>query len=190
MKTITNIIFLLISFSCIAQNNSQNFERKGFIFGTSIGASYLNLQFEGEQNQNTVAASFPNFKIGYMISKNTALLLHLPGSVYNYTLSGRQRDRGFEGIIPSVQYWNNHNMWFLAGVGISMDAPAFYDIKTEDERKFYFGYGIIASAGYEIWKKGRFAIDIQARMHYGELKFENLAEKGFATNILIGLNWN
>ncbi len=189
MRIITVILFLIFALNCIAQENSQVAERKGFIFGTSAGVSYLNLKFEGFQNQNTVAASFPNFKIGSMISKNTALLLHLPGSVYNYTLSGRQRDRGFEGIIPSIQHWTNDRMWLLAGIGISMDAPAFYDIKTEDERKFYFGYGILASVGYEIWKKGRFVVDIQARMHFGKVKFDNLNEKGFATNFLIGINW-
>ncbi len=147
------------------------------------------MEVEGFENQNFATASFPNFKIGSMISENTALLLYLPGSVYNYTLSGRTRDRGFEGIIPSVQHWTNDRIWLLAGIGISMDAPAFYDIKSKDERKFYFGYGVIAAAGYEIWIKGRFVVDIQARMHYGEVKFDNLNENGLAANFLLGINW-
>ncbi len=190
MRALSSIWFVLFAYACTAQENSKFADREGFVFGTSVGISYINLKVQDLINQDVLAASFPNFKIGYMISKNTAILLHLPGSVYKYYRSGRPRDRGFEGIVPSVQYWNNQRMWFLAGAGITMDAPAFYDIKNEDERKFYFGYGIIASAGYEIWTNGRFAIDIQARMHYGEVDFENLNENGFAANLLIGFNWN
>ncbi len=87
-----------------------------------------------------------------MITPRTALLLCLPGTVYRYKWSERERDRGFEAIVPAVQFWPCDRFWLLAGAGLGMDAPAFYDIKNEAERKFYFGGAALAGAGYQIFQ--------------------------------------
>ena len=124
-----------------------------------------------------------------MISKRTALVLCLPGSIYTYKGIGRQRDRGFEGIIPSVQYWVKDRWWVLGGAGLTLDAPAFYDIKTEDETKFYFGASMLVGTGYEVWRTGKFAMDIQARLHYGKASVIEGTREGLAFNVLVGFNW-
>jgi len=110
MKAIVSILLVILAYPSFAQDNHQVIERKGFIFGTSTGMSFLNLTIAGLPSQNVVSASIPNFKIGSMISNNMAILLHMPGSIYKYNRMGRKRDRGFEGIIPSLQYWNNHKI--------------------------------------------------------------------------------
>jgi hypothetical protein len=186
------LIFLLTSIAIVghAQNNSEsNFERKGFVFGASLGASYMSLNFHSHPRQTEMSASFPNIKAGAMISSRTALLLVLPGSIYTYDIEGRSRDRGFEGIVPSVQYWFSDRWWVLGGIGLGMDAPAFYDIESEDERKFYFGTALIAGVGYEVWRERKFALDVQSRIHLGTASRPEGKFRGTAFDVLVGFNW-
>lgn len=171
------------------EGSGQNIDRKGFIFGASIGVSSVHLSFPSAQHQNEISASFPNFKIGAMVSQRTALLLYLPGSIYTYKNESRERARGFEAIVPSVQYWVADRWWVLGGVGLGMDAPAFFDIKDDSERKFYFGGAFVAGVGYDIWRSGRFAIDAQSRIHYGTANIPDGRLQGAALDILIGFNW-
>ncbi|HEY5825458.1 MAG TPA: hypothetical protein VIT44_13880 [Cyclobacteriaceae bacterium] len=190
MKAMLIFLFTGLVTISYSQNASENkFTRKGFIFGAAVGMSALNLNFTAYPNQSELSASLPNFKIGAMVSKRTALLLYLPGSIYTYKNDDRTRDRGFEAIVPSVQYWFTDHWWILGGVGLGMDAPAFYDIKNEDERTFYFGLASVTSVGYEVWRKGKFALDVQSRVHYGTANRPEGMRSGLAFDFLIGFNW-
>jgi hypothetical protein len=131
----------------------------------------------------------PNIKIGKMVSPKTALFLYLPGSVYRYAGNGRKRERGFEGFIPAVQYWVKDRWWWQGGVGMTFDAPAFYDIQNSSERKFYFGPEGILGTGYEVWRKGKWAIDVQARMYTGVSHIPGGTRRGMAFGILVGFTW-
>lgn len=190
MRVCLMLFFCGFLFGTSAQTLSEKtLERKGFIFGTSVGLSTLKLNFTGQPTQRNISLSLPNFKVGAMISKRTALVLYLPGTIYTYKLEGRQRDRGFEAIIPSVQYWLKDRFWLLGGVGIGMDAPVFYDIKDETERVFYFGSAAIAGVGYELWHNKKMALDLQSRVHYGTANFPDGKRDGLAFSFLVGLNW-
>ena len=70
-----------------------------------------------------------------------------------------------------------------------MDAPAFYDIKDETERKFYFGPGGVMGTGYELWRRGRFTLDVQGRAHFGSIAAPEGRRNGVAFNVMLGLNW-
>lgn len=191
MKHFLFFLFAGISLSLHAQTaGPKTFERKGFIFGGALGISYIQLSAPaGFSDDKQVGLSFPNLKFGAMLTPRTALLLYLPGTVYTYKNEGRERSRGFEGMIPSVQYWAGERLWLLAGVGLGMNAPAFYDIKDESERKFYFGTAALAGAGYEVFRKGRFALDVQGRIHYGQINLPDRKEKGVAFSVMVGVNW-
>jgi hypothetical protein len=190
MRTLLILAFTgLFTHSNAQELSGLTFERKGFIIGAALGASSINLNFPSRSTFHTLSASFPNIKMGAMISKRTALLVYLPGSIYTYTGSGRKRDRGFEGIIPSIQYWLKDRWWVLGGAGIGLDAPAFYDVKNEEEKNFNFGSSLTIGTGYEIWRKGKFAMDIQSRVHYGSATVSDGVRTGLAFNILLGFNW-
>lgn len=190
MKTFFYSFILISSLSVRAQSQeSVEVQRRGFIFGTAFGASSLQLNTTSLVKETQYSISFPNFKIGSMISNRSAVVLYLPGSIYRYKSVGRERDRGFEGIIPSYQYWMNNRWWILSGVGLCLDAPAFYDIKSEDERKFYFGPSIITAVGYEVWSKGKFALDVQGRINYGYSNIPEGRRSGLAVNVMVGFNW-
>jgi len=180
-------IFLLTISSVMLQAQDQ--AKQGYFFGGAIGLSQLSLESETYQSGNQTGLSFPNFKIGKMVSSNKALLLYLPGSLYTFDIQERDRQRGFEAILPSVQYWFSDKAWLLASAGIAMDAPAFFDIKDETERKFYFGFGTATAIGYEVLSFGSKTVDIQGRVHYGNINIEEDNLSGVAYSILIGFNW-
>lgn len=188
---LTAVLIGLFSFiSTMAQLSGQNtFQRKGLVLGGAAGISSIRMSTPSHADEHQMGLSLPNLKIGYMVSPRTALLVYLPGTVYSFNQEGRERDRGFEGILPSVQYWAGDRLWLLAGVGLGLDAPAFYDIKEASERKFYFGSAALAGLGYEFWRKRRFALDVQGRLHYGNAKLPEGKRDGLAFSLLLGFNF-
>ncbi len=117
----------------------QEIERKGLVFGTSIGIANSNLNFPTKKQNNTNLAI--NWKVGYMLNPKFALLVNGAVSVYEYELSDRKRLRDFGGVFASAQYFASDQIWVLGGIGIGTDAPVFYDLKTENkvETEYYSG---------------------------------------------------
>lgn len=189
MKTLQLIIslFLFTSSQIIGQN--QPSQKSGFLFGFSMGASSQNLTLSNNISEKSTGLSLPNLKIGKMVSDKMALLVYLPGSIYDYEESGRSRARGFEAILPSTQIWIKDRFWVLGGFGLGMDAPVFFDIKSEEERKFYFGYAAAFGVGYEFVQKRNKTIDLQTRIHYGSVDTDNGNLKGLAISFLVGINF-
>jgi len=187
------LLFLLAGFylSLHAQApDKKPFERKGFVFGGAAGVSYIQVSAPvGLPDEKQTGMCFPNLKVGYMLTPRLALLMYLPRTSYVYKGDGRERGRGFESFIPSVQYWTNDRFWLIAGAGLDMDAPVFYDMKEKSERKFYFGPAAVAGAGYEFFRKGRIALDVQGQIHYGQAYAPDHKVNSAAYSILVGLNW-
>ncbi len=161
-------------------------ERKGLVFGIGLGAGALTLNTT-DTIQTTFSTTLPNIKVGYMINKRLALLAFLPGANYRY----KGKDRGFEGVIIAGQYWLKDNWWVLGGTGLTFDTPAFYTVKDPKTAGFYTGVPAFTfSTGYEIWQKGRFALDLQYRIFIGK---SNLPNNGFREGVsnmfIVGFNW-
>lgn len=188
MKALFILVFSAMAAITYAQTPSEKMVRKGLVLGAAVGVSYSRMNFFPDQSQHQVSASLPNFKIGAMISKRAALLLYLPGNIYPLKIEERNRDRGFEAIMPALQYWVNDRWWALAGAGLGLDSPVFYDIKNTEETKFYFGKAVAAGVGYELIQKGRFAMDVQGRIHYGTANRPEGNMNGLAFDLLIGFN--
>ncbi|TAE53739.1 MAG: hypothetical protein EAZ89_07185 [Bacteroidetes bacterium] len=188
MRYLCFYLLLMALLSVNGQNAPERVgERKGFFLGVAAGPSLIRLKTASQPAETELSLSFPNFKLGYMIRPQLALALSLPGTVYRYSAQGRVRDRGFEAILPSVQYWPSKRWWILAGAGLGMDAPAFYDIKDETERSFYFGAAAIAATGYEVWQGRRFVLDVQLRVHTGNVRITE-KRQGTALSLMLGLS--
>ncbi len=171
-----------------SQSNTWQPVRKGFIFGVGIGAGSLSLATEDSINSNATSFSvtLPNIKIGYMLNKRLALSMQLPGAIYKYN----GKDRGFEGIDLSLQYWIKEKWWVLGGTGITFDAPAFYTVKDPKEAGFYTGFpSFLLGTGYEIWHKDKFCLDIQYKAFYGKSNLINGHRQGFSNMFILGFNW-
>lgn len=177
---------LLSCGSALFARGADTAHRKWF-FGAAAGYASLHLSVTGTADEMQSSFSLPNLKIGHMVGKSTGVMLYLPGSLYKYQQNGVSRDRGFEGIVPSIQYWPASRLWVMAGAGLGLDAPAFYDVEDETEAKFYFGGAALAGFGYEVTTVGRCTFDIQARAHYGYANVPEGIRTGFALNLLAGI---
>ncbi|MFA6403251.1 MAG: hypothetical protein WCX31_16755 [Salinivirgaceae bacterium] len=188
MKSTFAIIFTLICLTGKAQDNTQ-VSRKGFIFGTSLGVANANMNFPTSKQNNTNLAI--NWKIGYMVNPKLALLVNGAVSIYHYNLMGRARKRDFGGVFPSAQYWVSDKLWILGGIGLGTDAPVFYDLEPDniDETKYYSGFGVVSSAGYELYRKKNFAVDLAARLNYSSVNLPIGKANGFTSAFLIGINF-
>lgn len=188
MNKILIIALLFLVNQTIAQSNlNKKFaERKGFVIGLGVGAGTLALNTNDTTNL-TFSGSLPNIKIGYMINSELALLAMLPGATYKY----KGNDRGFEGITLAAQYWFKNNWSVLGGAGLTFDAPAFYTVKDIQSADFHIGFpSVMAGIGYEVWRKGRFALDLQYRIFIGKSDLENNGHRrGVSNMLIIGFNW-
>jgi hypothetical protein len=193
MKVILAVLLWVLPTIAVAQMDSAApVQRSGFIFGAAAGAGLLDLTGDGVSEGQHLSPSFPNLRIGYMVSPRTAVVVLLPGTIYRYEGVGEQdrpRDRGFEGIIPSIQYWVADRWWIMGGAGLTLDAPTFYDVQDASEGKYYMGPSLSVGAGYEVWRRGSFSLDAQTRLHYGSARLaDGETRKGTAWNLLLGVN--
>tara|TARA_R110002072_G_scaffold95197_27_gene209939 strand:- start:12180 stop:12785 length:606 start_codon:yes stop_codon:yes gene_type:complete len=200
MKTIKKQIQLKIAFMALvlmsslafAQNNSiieETSKREGFIFEFSLGGGVIGVEnSEGIQTFNKAqgAISFPELKFGYMLNDNLAITASMPGMIYEF----QNNDRHFGGFIPSVQYWVKDRWWIHGGIGLAIDSPALYDIKDNVNDDWNFGCAIMASTGYEFYKKKNFALNVQSKIVMGRAFLEGDAHKDAVTfNLGLGFSW-
>lgn len=187
MRTFIILTLVLTTTLLNAQSETNiDFEsRNGLSFGLGLGAGTLSLQVS-EQTTTNFSASLPNFKIGYAVSEKFSMMIYLPGAIYQFD----DLDRGFEGIMLNGQYWLKDRWWINAGVGLTLDAPAFYTVDDFASANFYTGLpAIAAGTGYEIFKKGNFAIDLQYRIFIGKSVLENNSERAGVSNMfIVGFN--
>ncbi|MDX1908938.1 MAG: hypothetical protein SF053_18015 [Bacteroidia bacterium] len=186
MKHILTCSLLLWLGAAHAQDEMQ---RQRFFWGVAAGPAYIRLQQPDEAVAAQGSLSFPNIKAGYMFTPRLAATVVLPGTVYRFTGAGRARDRGFEGIVPGIQYWPASRWWVQAGAGFGMDAPAFYDIRDATERRFYPGGAALAGVGYEIWQHRTWALDLQARVMGGSIRTPDQPTRGVALSLKVGITW-
>ncbi|MBK8056168.1 MAG: hypothetical protein IPK35_23570 [Saprospiraceae bacterium] len=188
MRKILIITLTFVANFTFAQTNlnKKPIERKGFVFGVGLGAGALTLNTNDTTKVN-FSTTLPNIKVGFMASKKLALLALLPGANYKYN----GKARGFEGVIIAGQYWVKDNWWVLGGTGLTFDAPAFYTVKDPKTAGFYTGLPSFTFAtGYEIWKKGRFALDLQYRIFLGKSNLPNSGQReGISNMFIVGFNW-
>jgi hypothetical protein len=188
MRKIVTIALIIIANYSFAQTNTGKLqiERKGFVFGVGLGAGSLSLN-TNDTVSTKLSTALPNIKVGYMLNNRLALLAILPGANYNYN----EKDRGFEALIISGQYWLKDKWWVLAGTGLTFDAPAFYTVKDPKTAEFYTGFPAFTFAtAYEIWHKNRFVLDFQFRVFYGKSNLSNGGQReGISNMFIVGFNW-
>lgn len=161
-------------------------EREGFVFGLGLGAGTLTLN-TNDTTKVAFSKTLPNIKVGYMLNKRLALLALLPGANYKYN----GKDRGFEAVIIAGQYWVKDKWWVLGGTGLTFDSPAFYTVKDPKTAGFYTGVPAFTFAtGYEVYQKGKFAIDLQYRIFLGKSNLPNNRQReGVSNMFIVGFNW-
>lgn len=191
LKTLC-IAFALISAVAKAQTNSysQNqFERQGFMFEFSLGGGIISIEDSaGIQSFDEAqgAFTFPELKFGYLLNERLALTLSVPGMIYNVN----DYDRHFGGFIPSVQYWVIDRWWIHGGAGLALDSPALYDIEDNLNDDWNTGIAVMASTGYEVFRKHNFALNIQSKLLLGGVNLSNGIDRDVVQlNLGVGFSW-
>ncbi|WP_247237294.1 hypothetical protein [Telluribacter sp. SYSU D00476] len=187
---ISCIIFTSLLQKALGQDNAAIY-KKGFLFGLSTGAGSIHTSISNAPNEAQAGVAH-NWKIGTMLTSRTALLLQGVVTTYRYSgnaASPRERLRGFEGLLPSLQYWVNNRLWITGGVGVGMDNPVFYDVKDSSEGRYHSrGFKTALNTGYEIWQRKNMTIDIQGRLSHGAVQVPEGTRNSLAADILIGFN--
>jgi len=185
------VAFALVSSTTYAQNtNSETTtQRDGFIFEFVVGGGIISIEDSAgmqtfDKSQGTFV--FPDLKLGYMLNEKLAITAAMPGNIYEF----QDNDRNFGGIIPSVQYWVKDRWWIHGGIGLAIDSPALYDIKDDINDDWNFGCAVMASTGYEIYKKKNFALNVQSKLVLGRASLDGDAHRDAVIfNVGLGFSW-
>ena len=185
------VAFALLSSITYAQNTDSETttQRQGFIFEFTVGGGIISLEDSAgiqtfDKSQGTFV--FPDLKFGHMLNENLAVTLSMPGNIYKF----QDNDRHFGGFIPSLQYWVKERWWIHGGIGLAIDSPALYDIKDNVNDDFNFGCAVMASTGYEIYKKKNFALNVQSKLVLGRAFLDGDAHRDAVIfNIGLGFSW-
>lgn len=182
------IAFTFVSTITFSQSNPDT-KRDGLIFEFGLGGGVISIEdSQGIQTFDKAQGgiSFPELKLGYMLNDNLAIALALPGMIYNF----QDNDRHFGSFIPSLQYWVKDRWWIHGGVGLAIDSPALYDIKDNINDDWNYGTAVMASTGYEVYKKKNFALNIQSKLVLGRAFLKGDAHRDAVSfNIGLGFNW-
>ena len=199
MKTIKKQMVLKMACVALALSSSISYaqntnsetttQRNGFIVEFVVGGGIISVEDSAgiqtfDKSQGTFV--FPDLKFGYMLNENLAITVSLPGNIYEF----QDNDRNFGGFIPSVQYWVKDRWWIHGGIGLAIDSPALYDIKDDVNDDWNFGCAVMASTGYEIYKKKNFALNFQSKVVLGRASLDgDMHRDALLFNIGLGFSW-
>lgn len=179
------MFYTLLSYS---QKETNQIERKGFIIGFGIGGGVISVSDSDQEvpfDESQGGGSFPNLKLGWMVNNRLAILGIYTGMGYQ----NQDKDRSFDALIPSIQYWVKDKWWVNAGAGLAMDFPAFYEDNIENE-DWNFGGAVAFSTGYELVQKKNFALDIQTQLQMGWTNIDiDKNREAVLFSIGLGFNW-
>ncbi|MFK7811233.1 MAG: hypothetical protein AB8B59_01990 [Maribacter sp.] len=184
--------FILMSTMAFAQNNTNaqnSFNREGFMFEFGLGGGIISIEDSaGPQSFDDTqgAGTFPELKLGYMLNNRLAITVSAPGMIYTFN----DNDRHFGAIVPSLQYWVKDRWWIHAGAGLAIDSPALYDIEDNVNDDWNTGIAVMASTGYEVYRKNKFALNVQSKLLVGGVKLNNNIDREVVQFSLgIGFSW-
>lgn len=188
MKNLLIIVFTFCTFLSYGQNETNRIEREGFVFGFGIGGGVISVSDSDQEipfDEGQGGGSFPNLKAGWMVTDRLAILGMYAGMGYEY----EGKDRSFDALMPSIQYWVKDRWWVNAGAGLAMDFPAIYENNIKDE-DWNFGGAVAFSTGVELVQKKNFALDLQTQLQMGWANLDNGKDREVVMlSIGVGFNW-
>jgi len=189
MKNLLLAMLILVATASMGQSTNNEIYRKGFVIGAAIGGGSISIATGSNENlldKSETNLSLPNLKLGWMLNQKMAVMLQVPGMLYEY----EGKDRGFEALVPSLQFWPTNKWWVNGGAGLAMDLPAFYEVSNVADEEWNFGCAVVLGTGYEIFQRNNFALDIQSRLQLGRVNLENETHRdGVLLMVGLGFNW-
>ena len=187
MRNVLILVFTLFTLTSFGQNADNTIERKGFVIGFGIGGGVVSVSDSDQEvpfDKAHGGISFPNLKFGWMLNDRLALLATTTGMIYEF----EEKDRTFDALIPSVQYWVGDRWWINGGIGLAVDGPALYEKQKDND--WNFGVAVGAGTGYELVQKKKYALDLQTRIQLGSVSLEQGGRRdGVTFTVGLGFNW-
>jgi len=164
----------------VAAETAKAGPRDGFIigFGVGFGATYP---------CDSCPSFAGSFYVGAMAARNVAV-------VADFALVGGDADRspadlsssrglGLATFALGIQFWPHERFWLKTGVGIGVPFDSEIDDWDHDtlDNRYDRSWAGIVGAGYEVTRKGRFGLDIQARGAF--------ASDHQSVSLGLGFNW-
>ena len=153
--------------------------RNGFVigFGVGFGATYP---------CDSCPSFAGSFYVGAMATRNVAVVADISlvgGDVdRNPSRIRSSRGLGLATFTLGAQFWPHERFWLKTGVGIGVPFDSQWDTWNEDfDHHHDRSWAGIVGAGYEVTRKGRFVMDLQARGAF--------ASKHQAVSLGLGFNW-
>jgi hypothetical protein len=188
MKNVLIIIFTFCALLSYGQNDTKPIDRNGFVIGFGIGGGVISISDSDQAvpfDDAQAGGSFPNLKVGWMVNDRLAILATYAGMGYEL----EDKDRSFDALMPSVQYWVKDRWWINAGAGLAMDFPALYEDNIEEE-DWNFGGAVAFSTGYELVQKKSFVLDLQTQLQMGWASLDNdINREVVVLSFGVGFNW-
>ncbi|WP_020529880.1 hypothetical protein [Flexithrix dorotheae] len=184
-QLVFSAILLFTAFNAFTQNMTHTTPvRKRFTIGASVGGGVIHFTNGLESSETQGGFSLLNLKLGWFVNNDLAIYLNTPGQIYELN----NKDRSFEGYIPSVQYWAADKWWVSGGFGVALDMPAIYEKRSELDEKNNWGKGVLLGTGYEIKQTKKWALDLQAHVFMASVKLDN-GKSREGTSFTMGLGF-
>ncbi|MDF1699335.1 MAG: hypothetical protein P1U56_26010 [Saprospiraceae bacterium] len=189
MKKMILMASLFIATASLAQNTDA-VQRKGFVIAVGVSKGEFHIQDNnGSMGIQTTESgiSLPDLKMGFMLSSRAALLMTSIGVTYEVE---EDIDHNFQLFTPTIQFWTNDKVWISGGFGLSLDAPSNTNNCDFDNPNVNVGFAYSFSTGYELVQRGKYVLDLQARLQGGGVELPNGVNRNavFFT-IGVGFNW-
>ncbi|MCU0647761.1 MAG: hypothetical protein MUF00_07180 [Gemmatimonadaceae bacterium] len=163
-------------------------EATGPTFGFALGFSRAVLRTSPTSTWTGVDVAFA-WRAGYQVSDRVSLLLVGSGATYRHTGPGRARRRGFETLMPMVEYRVDDRLRLSAGGGLQLDAPVFFDVRPSqpDETRYSVGLGGALAASYAVVTGDAVDLDLHTRWNIGRVAVPHGTLRGNALSMLLGV---
>lgn len=183
----TGLLMATLPLQLGAQPRSR--AESGMIFGVALGVSRVSLRALPTLPAVSGTDIALGWHVGYQTPSRFAIKLAASSSVYRYPGPGRPRKRGFETLMPMLEYRVDDRLRLSAGAGLQMDAPVFYDVRGSNlgERKFHHGLGAVFGLSYALRPDQRYSPDVQARYNVGYANVPQGRVVGQAGAVLLGV---
>lgn len=161
------------------------FRREGFAVGVALGP---NLVAGAPTTEGGLAAAGGlSLRVGTVSDERLSWVLQLDSAAhavqFEDAASGETttRPNTLSLLTLGAQYYLREVLWLRAGVGLA----GFVEQTGIDESERHGGLGVSAGGGYDLFRRGIFALDLEALATMAVVGGEPVGQLG----VLLGFNW-
>ncbi|HLU69123.1 MAG TPA: hypothetical protein VKZ63_22730 [Kofleriaceae bacterium] len=163
-------------------------EREGFLFGLGLGPAIF-VGGGGEVEDVQGIGGDLNLRVGTSAGERLLWLVELQSGGYLIELeTSAQTDTVYNALSTlavSAQLYIENALWLRGGAGLAAFVEQEGRGGTEVEGSRRGGLGLTAGGGYDLFRRGSFALSVEAAVAAGVFSSGVIARSG----LLLGLTW-